>query len=163
MKKPAAGGGPASGLHQTLAKETGFLLARLGMVAQKTSHDRLSTLGVSPRIWGLLSVLDAEGAITQHALGQCVEMNPSSIVRAIDQLEGKGLVERRRHPSDRRARELHLTDEGRDTLRRGRELARKAQDDLLKPLDSSERALLQSLLLRVALAPDGVRLLRGER
>ena len=39
------------------------------------------------------------------------------------------MVERRRHPSDRRAYALHITEQrARDTLARGRELSREAQD-----------------------------------
>lgn len=79
-------------------------------------------------------------------------MDPSSMVTTIDELESKGLVERRTHPSDRRAHALHVTDEGRATLERGRRLARQAQDELLSPLTAEERDVLHDLLLRVARA-----------
>lgn len=122
------------------------------MVAQKRFAERIESLGLNPRMWGALNVLDAEGAITQHALCQGIGIDPSSMVSTIDELESKGLVERRRHPSDRRAHALHLTTKGRQTLTRGRELARRAQDELLAPLDEEEREQLHGLLLRLALA-----------
>ena len=125
------------------------------MVAQKRFAERIESLGLNPRMWGALNVLDAEGAITQHALCQGIGIDPSSMVSTIDELESKGLVERRRHPSDRRAHALHLTTKGRQTLTRGRELARRAQDELLAPLNEEEREQLHGLLLRLALAsPD---------
>ncbi len=94
-------------------------------------------------------MLDQEGVITQHALCKCMGMDPSSMVATIDELEDKGLVERRRNPQDRRAHALHVTAAGRKTLSDGRKLARRAQDELLAPLDSAERAQLHELLLRL--------------
>jgi DNA-binding MarR family transcriptional regulator len=144
--------GPPPVLHAALMRHTGFLISRMGMVAQKRFAERIESLGLNPRMWGALNVLEAEGAITQHALCKGVGIDPSSMVATIDELEAKGLVERRRHPSDRRAHALHVTAKGKQTLARGRELARKAQDDLLAPLNEEEREQLHGLLLRLALA-----------
>jgi DNA-binding MarR family transcriptional regulator len=76
------------------------------------------------------------------------------MVSTIDELEAAGLVERHRHPSDRRAHALHLTDEGRARLARGRGLAKQAQEDLLAPLNATERKQLHDLLFRLAMATD---------
>jgi DNA-binding MarR family transcriptional regulator len=150
------------GLHSALMRQTGFLISRMGLVAHKQFQERLDQLGLNVREWGALNVLDAEGAITQHALGQCVGIDPSSMVSTIDELETKGLAERRRHPSDRRAHALHITAKGRQTLTRGRKLARLAQDQLLAPLSPEEREQLHQLLLRLALATRDVRGSRGD-
>ncbi len=140
------------GIHAALTRHTGFLISRMGMVAQRHFAERIEQLGLTTRMWGALNVLDAEGEITQHALCRSVGMDPSSMVSTIDELESKGLVERRRHPSDRRAHALHVTADGREVLRRGRELARAAQEDLLAPLSPDERTQLHELLLKLALA-----------
>ena len=137
-------------------RHTGFLISRMGLVAQKQFAERMEQLGLTPRMWGALNVLDAEGPITQHYLGTCTGIDPSSMVSTIDELEAKGLVERRRHPSDRRAHALHVTTRGRQTLARGREQARRAQEDLLSPLNPDERKQLHELLLRLALATSDV-------
>jgi DNA-binding MarR family transcriptional regulator len=150
-----APGPPA--IHGALTKHTGFLLSRMGMVAMKQFSLRLEELGLNTRMWGALNVLDAEGAITQHMLGKSTGIDPSSMVGTIDELERAGLVERRRHPSDRRAHALHITELGHMTLAQGRKLAKKAQDDLLAPLDADERKQLHDLLLRLALATASVR------
>jgi DNA-binding MarR family transcriptional regulator len=138
------------GLHKALMRHTGFLISRMGMVAQKQFAERIGSLGLTPRMWGALNVLDSEGAISQHALCKGIGMDPSSMVATIDELEAKGLVERRRQPQDRRAHALHVTDKGRKALTEGRALARSAQNDLLAPLNREERAQLHALLLRLA-------------
>jgi DNA-binding MarR family transcriptional regulator len=144
------------GIHSALLRNTGFLISRMGMVAQKQFAERMESLGLTPRMWGVLNVLDAEGAITQHALCQGVGMDPSSMVSTIDELEAKGLVERRRHPTDRRAHALHVTELGRVTLTHGRRLAKQTQKELLAPLSSEERQQLHELLLKLALATQQV-------
>jgi DNA-binding MarR family transcriptional regulator len=136
--------------HPALARNTGYLLSRLGAIGQRRFAEHIGQLGLTPRMWGALNVLDAEGALTQHALGLCVGMDPSSMVATIDELEAKGLVERRRHPSDRRAYALHVTDAGRKRLIDGRRVARAAQEELLGALNQDERRQLHGLLLRVA-------------
>jgi DNA-binding MarR family transcriptional regulator len=147
---------PPPPLHAALMRHTGFLISRMGMVAQKQFAERMESLGLTPRMWGALNVLDAEGAITQHALGKSVGIDPSSMVSTIDELERQGLVERRRHPSDRRAHALHVTTLGKRTLARGRELAKQSQAELLEPLNAEEREQLHALLLRLAIHSAGV-------
>ena len=151
LKSHAAPPGPP-GIHGALVKHTGFLLARVGHVAAKQFADGISQLGLTTRMWGALNVLDAEGETTQQFLGKCTGIDPSSMVATIDDLEARGLVERRPHPSDRRAHALHLTEDGRKVLAQGRRLARGAQEDLLAPLDAEERKTLHELLLRLAVA-----------
>jgi len=146
--------GPAE-IHEALMRNTGFLVSRMGHVAQKGFSQRIGTIGLTPRMWGALNVLRAEGPITQHALCRAVGMDPSTMVATIDELEAKGLVERRAHPSDRRAHALHITGPGEETLALGRELARQAQDDLLAALNQAERKQLHELLLKLALATRG--------
>ncbi len=135
--------------HPALAQNTGFLLSRMGMIAQRRFAAHMTALGLTPRMWGALNVLDAEGAVTQHALCRSVGMDPSSMVSTIDDLEAKGLVERRPHPTDRRAYALHVTGPGREVLTRGRKVAGEAQRELLAPLSDSERETLRELLLRL--------------
>ena len=136
-------------LHDALTRNTGFLISRMGMVASRAFAERIAEVGLTPRGWGALNVLAKEGAITQHALCKCVGMDPSSMVSTIDELEAGGLVERRRNPRDRRAHALHITEEGQRTLAEGRQVARRAQEELLAPLDREERQLLHDLLVRL--------------
>jgi DNA-binding MarR family transcriptional regulator len=145
-----ASGPPVLALHEALAGNTGFLITRIGLAASRAFAEQIAAVGVTPRGWGALNVLDKEGAITQQWLGTCIGMDPSSMVATIDELEAEGLVERRRNPQDRRAHALYITDKGRRTLAEGRKVARRAQEELLAPLTGEERRQLHELLLKVA-------------
>jgi DNA-binding MarR family transcriptional regulator len=146
----------APGLHTALIRNTGYLLSRMGTFTSKHFAEKLDAVGLTPRMWGALNVLDHEGAVSQQQLGRSIAMDPSSMVAAIDELESKGLVERRPHPTDRRAHALHVTVAGHRTLKRGRELAIQAQGELLAPLNQDERRQLHELLLRLAVAAGAV-------
>jgi DNA-binding MarR family transcriptional regulator len=136
--------------HPALARNTGFLLSRIGDITRRQFAENLSPLELTPRMFGVMNVLDSAGPVTQLALCRSVGMDPSSMVGAIDELEARGLVERRRNPQDRRAHALHVTDAGRELLGRARQVAQKSQQELLDPLSSEERAQLHELLLRLA-------------
>jgi DNA-binding MarR family transcriptional regulator len=153
MAEPTPSGTP--GLHPALVRNSGYLLSRMGFFAARVFSQRLEAIGLTPRLWGALNVLDADGAVTQQRLGLEIGTDPSSMVATIDELESQGLVERRPHPSDRRAHAIHITPAGRRTLERGRELSKEAQEELLGPLTESERVQLHDFLMRLATAAGG--------
>lgn len=138
---------------EPLRRYTGFLLTRLGLGSAQRFAAALEPLGIHPKHFGAMNVIDAEPGITQHGLCGQAGIDPSSMVAVIDELERLGYAERRPHPDDRRARSIHLTSEGKAALRKGREVARRAQDQLLGPLEPAEREQLQELLLKLADAP----------
>jgi DNA-binding MarR family transcriptional regulator len=143
--------GPPS-LHTSLVHRTGYLVSQVGAFAARRFGERLASIGLTTWMWGALNVLDAEGTITQQQLGKAIGMDPSSMVAAIDELESKGLVQRRAHPSDRRAHALHVTDQGHEVLARARKVSVEAQEELLAPLNADERRQLHELLTRLAIA-----------
>jgi DNA-binding MarR family transcriptional regulator len=81
-------------------------------------------------------------------------IDPSAIVRLINELESAGLVDRRRRPGDRRAWEVAITPKGRRTLERARRLATQVEDEVLGGLAAGDRRQLLTLLRRaLASAP----------
>jgi DNA-binding MarR family transcriptional regulator len=127
-----------------------FLLAQLGAHAASRFAERLSVLDLAPPHAGILRLVSASGGISQQALAGQLRILPSRLVILIDQLEGRGLLERRADPADRRSYALHLTDTGGETLKSIGRLARDHQDALLVSLTADEREVLASLLRRVA-------------
>jgi DNA-binding MarR family transcriptional regulator len=71
------------------------------------------------------------------------------MVAIVDELERRGLVERRPHPGDRRVRALYLTDEGREVLAESREIAAEHEAELTRGMSEAERERLVSLLQRI--------------
>ena len=112
--------------------------------------ERLEPFGLTPRAWGVLSTLMESGPLTQIDLATTLSIDRTAMVYLLDELEGRGLVERVRNPDDRRSFLIHLTDTGRQTQKKAaRELAGQTEK-LLEPLDAAERRQLVDLLAKVA-------------
>jgi DNA-binding MarR family transcriptional regulator len=127
-----------------------FLLAQVGAHAAAKFAERLSAINLSPPHAGILRIVHTSGGISQQSLAEHLRILPSRLVILIDELEERGMLERRADPADRRSYALHLTDKGRDAMKSIGRLARDHQDALLASLSAHERDLLASLLLRVA-------------
>src|ERR1041385_1877664 len=66
--------------------------------------------------FAVLEALLHKGPLPVNEIGRKVLLTSGSITTAVDRLETKGLVERRAHGSDRRARIVHLTKQGRKMI-----------------------------------------------
>ncbi len=138
------------------AAETGrpfgaaFLLAQIGSHAAGKFSDRLSRLRLTPAHSGILHILSATPGITQQALAALLGMVPSRLVALVDELESRGLMQRRRSEKDRRRHALVLTEKGRRALAAIGEISREHQRLLLASLTETEREQLTGLLQRVA-------------
>jgi DNA-binding MarR family transcriptional regulator len=146
-------GRPGSGSGQLA-----FLIAQVGGLAAMRFADRVADAGVTPPQAGLLRVVAAQPGRTQQAVSTQLGLLPSRLVILVDELEGRGLIERRRDPNDRRNYALYVTDAGRLVLQDIGRVAQAHGADLLAPLSKAERATLTELLSRLAahhgLAPD---------
>lgn len=127
-----------------------FLLAQAGAHAASKFAERLAELKLVPAHAGIFRILAAKPAITQQALATTLGTLPSRLVALIDDLESRGLLERRPHETDRRSYALHLTESGISTLQAIGRIAREHQQSLLAALSEEEQAQLAALLQRVA-------------
>ena len=129
---------------------TAFLLKRLGFTAKDQAMQAYERTGLHPYHHAVLAVLDEGTRETQGAIADALGYDRGQLVGWLDELEERGLVERRRDPSDRRRHLVRLTPEGKRALGRLRTLARGIEDEFLAPLDERERKQLHALLLRLA-------------
>lgn len=127
-----------------------FLLAALGAFAAEAFAERIAVVDLTPPQTGLLRAVAARPGQSQQALARLLGTPPSRLVALVDSLAERGLLERRRNAEDRRLHALHVTDEGAALLRRVGEIGRAHDDALCVELSAADRALLRSLLARLA-------------
>ena len=130
------------------ANSVAFLIARVGFGSARGLRERLEPFGIDPRQFAMLNQLALAEGQSQQAIADGIGIPKSRMVAIVDDLQERGLVERRQ--GDRRTHALHLTDAGRDLLRRTRRAARDHDAELTKPLSEAERAELVALLQRLA-------------
>ena len=127
-----------------------FLLTQIGAHATSRFAERITELDLTPPQTGLLRAVAVAPGQSQQALARHLGTPPSRLVALIDGLDERGLLERRRNPDDRRLHALHLTDAGRDVLRRIAEVGRSHDDEMCAALTAEERTTLTALLARIA-------------
>ena len=137
-----------------VAEFAGQLFFRLWRTSHTRTADALGSIRLTPALFALLNVLGAREGAIQSELSSDMGIDPSAMVKMIDELEGAGLAERRRRPSDRRAWEVTITTKGRRTLKRARDLVMQVEDEVLGGLSAGDRRDLVALLRRaLASAP----------
>jgi DNA-binding MarR family transcriptional regulator len=128
---------------------TTYLLSKTGKAARGRLAAELSAEGL--RLWHMaaLAALADFGPQVQRELAGQLRVDPSDMVKVIDELAGSGCVERTRDTADRRRVRVTLTPAGSERLAALTARAETVQNDILAPLDTAERAALHALLLRV--------------
>jgi DNA-binding MarR family transcriptional regulator len=127
----------------------GPLLGRAHEAHRMRAQAALAPLGLSPKGFGSLTVLAAEGPLSQQRLSARTGIDRTTMVAVVDELERAGAVERRRDPRDRRAYALHITAKGRRLLPRARALVIEVEQAFLAPLDGEEQRRLKAALRRL--------------
>jgi DNA-binding MarR family transcriptional regulator len=114
------------------------------------SNRHFSQFDMTADQYVLLSYLAEEDGITQQELSSRCSSDPRTIGTMIDLLEGRGLVERQLHPSDRRKWQVFLTDTGRTRHAQLKENSEGIRDLLDGALEPRELAIVQKALDQIA-------------
>jgi len=113
------------------------------------TDEALADTGLQVRHLGVLIVLADLEPCTQQRLAAELGLTEPVMVQLIDYLERGGLVDRRRHPEDRRRYALTLTASGRDRLQRARAVIDEIQAWIRHTLGEQELKELHHLLLQL--------------
>jgi len=117
-----------------------------GLAAQIGEHvrGRAAKLGLTAA--QATALRELTGPMTMGELAERMSCEPSNATYVVDKLENLGLLERRPHATDRRAKQLVRTPAG--TELRGRLLELLAEESPLSGLTHEEQGVLQELLHR---------------
>ena len=133
----------------------GFLLAFVE--AQSDDHYRraLSAEGLEAHHVGVLELLARDGAMKQARIAEGLSVFKPVVVTLINDLEARGLVKRRPHPTDRRAVAVHLLAAGQEKLNAVRAIGTAASDQFFGVLGTAEREAFRRSLVKLAKASGG--------
>ncbi|WP_424347764.1 MarR family winged helix-turn-helix transcriptional regulator [Kocuria sp. CH-021] len=133
-----------------LAAEPVFLMVRAAALGSSTANQGLAPLGLKVRSYSILAVACSGTGPTQRELGDLLRMRPSQTVAILDELERRGLVERRTDPRDRRSKTVVPTGPGRELYARAKAAVDRAAETSLAALPPQDREDLARLLRRLA-------------
>ena len=134
----------SAGINDRLA----LLVYRAGVEVLARGEAALAELGIDGRDYTTLAVLATDQPDSQQELARLMGKAPPIIVAAVDELEKKGLVARRRDERDRRRSVVEMTDAGREMLARADVIADDLIAEIFGALSADERAALHETLRR---------------
>lgn len=140
---------PEPRIDDDLREDVGFLLSIGRSIAMRRVNAALAQLGLRARTYSLLSLAATGGGCTQREAAAALYLEPSQLVPLVDELARRGLLERRLHATDRRARVLVPTDDGVQVHAEARALVAAGMDEVLVDLGPADRVLLRDLLQTV--------------
>ena len=99
-----------------LERLLGFAVRRAQIPIYEDFFQTVENTGITPPLFAALVLIDTNPGIRQINLGRALGIAGSGVMSLVDRLERLGLAERQAVPGDRRANQLALTRQGRQTL-----------------------------------------------
>jgi DNA-binding MarR family transcriptional regulator len=127
-----------------------FMLSRVGASVAGLFAGCMKEEGFEPREFLVMNLVASHEGESQQAISESVGIAKSHMVKVVDQLEQRGLIERRPNPEDRRQHALYLTPEGRKQRNHAQHAAQKLESDLRAHLTDAEIVALKSALGKLA-------------
>jgi len=137
-----ANGVPVQRVPVSLARR--FNQICMAVAAEVAAEEHLTALQL-----GALTYLRDKPGLTQNELAARLGIDRSNTSFILDQLEQRGLVERRVNASDRRANLVHLTRLGLEVRERLRPKGGIAQARILEPLAPEDRERFLDMLITI--------------
>ncbi len=130
--------------------QVGFLLRRANQRHTAIFAEGMAAADLTPTQFTALVKVVELGQVTQNLLGRLAAMDPATIQGVVRRLIDRDLVTRADDPMDRRTIVLAPTAAGVALAGQAVVAARGITEATLEPLSAEERALLLSLLRKIA-------------
>src|ERR1700704_2442 len=125
----------------------GFRVARIARRLRQAVDAELRVLGLTEATWRPLAYVGRLGdGVRQKELATALGIEGPSLVRLLDNLERRGLIERREDETDRRARGLYLTRAGRELAVRVAKVGTEVQTRALAKVSPADLEICQRVL-----------------
>ena len=126
----------------------GHLARRFQQIAVAVFLAEVEAAGfdLTPVQYAALAAIELNPGLDQATLAGLIAYDRTTITGVVDRLVQKGLIARRASKRDRRARELQITNEGRQTLQAITPAVDAAQRTLLRGLNEKEAEQLMRLM-----------------
>ena len=135
--------------NEDLDRTFGFLVHDIGRLMRREFERRVRDMGFTRNQWRVLAHLRRVDGINQSQLADRMDVEPISLVRLLDKLEGAGYVQRRQDPQDRRAYLLYLTEKAGPLIERLEAISVELRQVILGDLSAAERDALIDMLMRI--------------
>jgi DNA-binding MarR family transcriptional regulator len=130
-------------------RSLGVLITDIARLLRRNFDRRLQSLGLTQAQWRAIAHVSRTEGMSQAALAECLEIQPITVGRLIDRMEAAGWIERRVHPSDRRAVQLYLTAKCQPIIEEIHARAADTMEDALAGFPAGTQRLLIEQMQRM--------------
>jgi DNA-binding MarR family transcriptional regulator len=147
----ATGASVLAGELDTRYLETllGYNARRAALAVIAVFLKRMEPYDLRPVDFSVLTLIAHNPGVTSRQLCAALDILPPNLVGMIKNLDHRGLIERRTHPTDRRAQGLHLSLAGVQLQGEAEKTATALERDVASGLTSAELQTLNQLLHKV--------------
>jgi DNA-binding MarR family transcriptional regulator len=132
-----------------MERNLGFVISDLQRLITTAMDKELKALDLTRSQLRIILHLSRRDGLTQVRIAEDLEMGKVAVGGLLDRLEGKGLVQRRPHPTDRRATHVFLTPSAEALYTPIVESGRYVMDKMLAGISTRKQTELIDLLLTV--------------
>jgi DNA-binding MarR family transcriptional regulator len=132
----------------------GHLIRRLQQIAVAVFAQECADHDITPVQYAALVAVRDNPGLDATRIAALVAFDRSTIGNVLERLEGKGLIERRANPDDRRVKMLKISRRGARLLDKCEPAVMRAQERMLDPLDGAERRAFINQMRRIIAQQD---------
>lgn len=130
-------------------ESAGYLINHTARLFALGLREQIAPLGIAPAQFMTLLELWREDGLTQKDLVDRLDVEQATMANTISRMERDGLIERRRHPEDRRARLIYITDRAKSLEAAATNTARNVNQNFLSSLSNDEQKQFIQTMQRI--------------
>lgn len=136
-------------MKKPLDRDPLVLIHDVARLMRTRADARARAFGMTRAQWMILVRLENQPGMSQNELAALIEVEPITVARLVDRLEGRGFVERRADPTDRRIWRLHLTPTAGPMLKEIARVRRELNETLVAEIPAKELESVIDCLLQM--------------
>ncbi|WP_335947640.1 MarR family transcriptional regulator [Salipiger bermudensis] len=130
------------------SRSAGYLANHQARLFAQALAERIKPMGLAPAQYQCLLELWREDGLTQRDLVQRLDVEQATMANTLKRMERDGLIERRAHEGDARARTIHLTERARDLQGPAQAEAQAVNARATAEMSDEERTAFLDLMTR---------------
>ena len=128
----------------------GYILRRAQLAVFQDFFAAFAPFDIRPGQFSVLTIIERNPGLTQSQVAEALGIKRTNFVGMLDELEKRGLAERRQTARDKRSHALYLTAEGAAFMRKLKPVIRAHESRMIDKVGEDGRAALLALLQEIA-------------
>ncbi len=138
-------------VHPALTEYFTYCLYKAAMKLKADLDNALLKSGMTSQQMGILALLDKTGDISQITISDSMNIDQASMVRFLNGLLKKGLIQKKTQAGDGRIKLISMTAAGRRIFKKIKILSAATEEAFLRNLSGSEQKLAKQLVAKMIL------------